>query len=75
MVPAFSQKGKRKPKTHVIRIKSCSVGFALLIFKFVIEMELNKCLAKELMERKEKKRGEEEGGDVITFLSQKGPDS
>ena len=46
-VPAFSQKGKRKTKTHVILIKFCSIGYALLIFKFLIEMELSKCLAKE----------------------------
>ena len=46
-VPAFSQKGKRKTKTHVILIKSCSPGYALLIFEFLIEMELSKCLAKE----------------------------
>ena len=46
-VPAFSQKGKRKTKTHVILIKSCSTGYAILIFKFLIEMELSKGLAKE----------------------------
>ena len=46
-VPTFSQKGKRKTKTHVILIKFCSIGYALLISKFLIEMELSKCLAKE----------------------------
>ena len=46
-MPVFSQTGKRKTKTHVIMIKSCSTGYALLIFKFPIQMELSNCLVKE----------------------------
>ena len=46
-MPAFSQTGKRKIKTHVILIKSCFTGYAVLIVEFLIEMELSKCLAKE----------------------------
>lgn len=71
-MPAFSQTGKRKTKTHVILIKSFSTDYALFIFKFLIEMELSKCLAKEQTKRKERSVGEEEGlGALLPFCQNK----